>query len=323
MIEILTSGASNSVQDGGRTGHLALGVSHCGAMDRPALEAGNALLGNRPAAAAIEVAYFPFRLRFLAATAVAVTGADCAATIDGTGMPPFWARPAEAGQTLTLSRPVTNARAYVCLAGGVDVPEVMGSRSTDLKTGFGGHLGRGLLRGDRLATFGTAEGNNVLDTAGIGALPLDADMRGDTHDATVVRYLPAAEHGAFAPRSLEAFTECEWTVSREANRMGYRLDGPILTLDAKLDLLSHGIVPGTVQVPPSGQPIVQLADANTCGGYPKIATVIAADLWRLAQCPVGQKLRFAETGREEAVEALRAQQAWLTDLRKTARLLTR
>ncbi len=322
MIEILTSGALNSVQDGGRTGHLTLGVSHCGAMDRLALEAGNALLGNARDAAAIETAYFPFRLRFLADTTVAVTGADCAATIDGAPMPPWWARPAKAGQTLTLSRPIAGARAYVCLAGGLDAPEVMGSRSTDLKTGFGGHFGRGLLRGDRLATLGVSTGCHALDAAGLGASPTSYAEPPGRGAVTVLRTLPAAEHDEFEPSALSAFYGADWAVSKDANRSGYRLDGPVLRRTVSRDLLSHGIVPGTVQVPPSGQPIIQLADANTCGGYPKIATVVTADLWRLAQSPVGQTLRFLQTTRDEAVAALRTQQSWIADLRRTARLLT-
>ncbi len=141
--------------------------------------------------------------------------------------------------------------------------------------------------------------------------------------SVTVRVLPAAEHDGFDPASRAAFTGSDWEVGSEANRMGYRLSGPVLALERPVELFSHGIVPGIVQVPSNGQPIIQLADANTCGGYPKIAAVIEADLWRIAQAPVGARLRFVPTGQEAAVDALRAQAAWLADLRVTAARLLR
>lgn len=309
MIEILSNGVLNAVQDCGRRGWLSSGVSLGGAMDAPALRAANVLAGNDPDAAGIEVQLFPFRLRALSGTVVAVTGADCGATIDDVALPPWWAAPMREGQTLTLNVLRGGARAYVAFAGGIDIPAVLGSRSTDLRGGFGGHEGRALARGDRLPLAAARLAG--LDAAGWGAAP--PERRADGRSSSI-RVIPAAEHGAFTESARRAFTTSSWRVTREANRMGYRLGGPELALESPLELFSHGILPGTVQVPPSGQPIIQLADANTCGGYPKIAAVIEADLWRLAQAPAGAELRFALVDQGEAVAALREQARWLADL---------
>lgn len=298
MIEILSTGAPNSVQDPGRFGYLGAGVSQCGAMDRPALLLGNALLGNRENDAGLEIVLFPFKLRFHDQRHFALTGADCRASLDGKLLPPNWVGFASSGQTLVLNRPERGARAYITFAGGVDVPLLMGSRATDLKCAFGGFEGRGLNRGDRL---GLGAGASTSSWAGFGALPIFTP----SVEIIPLRVIAAAEHDLFVNESLAAFYAEEWLVTPEANRMGYRLSGSPLRLIQAVELFSHGIVPGTVQVPPSGQPIIQLADANTCGGYPKIATVIEADLWRLAQAPPGARLRFVHCSHAEAASAMR------------------
>lgn len=310
MIEILTTGLPNTVQDQGRPGRLASGISHGGAMDKDALAIGNFLLGNDSGAAGIEVAIFPFRLRVQVDTVVAVTGADCTILVGDRPRPVWWATTIRAGETLAIEAPRAGARSYVAFAGGIDVPPVLGSRATDVKGRFGGLEGRGLTRGDRLA-LGRTEAAAILAEGGIGAaLEERQAMAGWSAAAIDLRVLPAAEFDLFTSRSLADFNASGWTVTNESNRMGYRLSGNALALKQPVELLSHGIVPGTVQVPPSGQPIIQLADANTCGGYPKIATVIEADLWRLAQAPVGATLRFSLTTMEVSTEALRAQHRW-------------
>jgi allophanate hydrolase subunit 2 len=138
-----------------------------------------------------------------------------------------------------------------------------------------------------------------------------------------LRVVPAAQFCNFTRDAQEALYAAEWLVTPDANRMGYRFSGPSLKLAQPLELLSHGIVPGTLQVPSSGQPIVQLADANTCGGYPKIATIIEADLWRLAQTPVGAKIRFKEITRAAGIEALRDQVRQISEIRAFAALLAK
>ncbi|MGN8063391.1 biotin-dependent carboxyltransferase family protein [Ralstonia sp. 22111] len=322
MIEILSNGAPNVVQDLGRPGHMALGVSRGGAMDPVALSLANALLGNAADAAAVEICLFPFRAKFCVDTDFAVTGADCTVRLDSSVIPPWWGRSAQAGQTLVIERPKHGARAYLALRGGIDAAPVLGSKSTDLKGRFGGLEGRGLRRGDTLPLCPRpGYGERALDL-GIVPKALPAFWQELASGCVNVHALPAAEYGLFTSDAREAFEQSTYEVTPDANRVGYRLAGASLSLVAPVELLSHGIVPGTVQVPPSGQPIVQLADANTCGGYPKIATVIEADLWKLAQAPIGCRIRFSITDIDTAVSALRQQHDEQTTLRQRLALVT-
>lgn len=307
MIEILSSGAVNLIQDTGRIGHLGIGISRGGAMDLRAFRLANALAGNDENAAGIELSLFPFRLRFTRDTTFACTGALCPVELDGRPIASWWARTARAGQTLILNAPRHGARAYIAIQGGIDVPLVLGSRSTDIKIGFGGLEGRGLKRGDTLA-FCPVEHNEVLHT-GVGVVPSDLPkfFRDIATREITIRALPSVEYEQFTSDARHALVNTAYLITPDANRMGYRLSGEALFLASPLELLSHGIVPGTVQVPPSGQPIIQLADANTCGGYPKIANVISADLWKLAQAPIGTRLRFEIVTQQIAAQALQEQ----------------
>lgn len=311
MIEILTTGTANSVQDLGRFGYLDAGVSRSGAMDASALDIANRMIGNDAGAAAIEIAVFPFRVRFNHSALVAVTGADCPVSLNGNLHPAWWALPVRSGDVLELGLPRSGARAYLAVAGGIVVENVLGSAATDLKSGWGGLEGRGLRRGDRLVFTPRSVTLTALP-AGFGLDPVALGRTAsDLAETTPIRVVPGAEHQFFEASAAAAFETTPWKVTEDANRQGYRLSGAELRPTRKLELHSHGIMPGTVQVPPSGQPIIQLAEANTCGGYPKIAHVIEADLWRLGQAPVGSLLRFALVSRSEAVAALRDQRARL------------
>ncbi|AGH84641.1 MULTISPECIES: biotin-dependent carboxyltransferase family protein [Ralstonia solanacearum species complex] len=308
LIEIVRAGVLTSVQDLGRTGYRRFGVCMSGALDPLSLYVGNRLVGNRSDAAGIEFTLGHATLRFLADGLVALTGADCLATLDGAPVHAWHAFPVQRGQTLTLRVAQGGVRAYLCVAGGIDVPEMMGSRATDLKAGFGGFEGRPLRDGDRLAAL-PADRSHAPDVSG-AAIGVKAPrwtfdrMRGEL---PVMRVLPGPEYDDFLADSQAAFWESEWTLTPNSNRMGFRLQGPELVRRQLCsgDLLSHGVVPGVIQVPPSGQPIVLMADAQTTGGYPKIGTVILADQWRLAQVPLGTRIRFARATLEEA-EAARA-----------------
>jgi biotin-dependent carboxylase-like uncharacterized protein len=290
-------------------------------MDLLALSTGNALVGNEPDDAAIEISLFPFRVRFQEDLQFAVTGADCAVRLDDEVLAPWWGRTARSGQTLVIERPRRGARAYLCLAGGVSVELVMGSRSTDLKGAFGGFEGRGLRRGDSLRVEATS--TRSVRESGLGVVPagLPSFWEELSSGVVTVRVVPAAEYGHFTDSARKSFETTGYEITPDANRVGYRLSGADLPLRSPLELLSHGIVPGTIQVPPSGQPIIQLAEANTCGGYPKIATVVEADLWKLGQAPIGSRIRFVVTDVGEALEALRTQAAETTKLRKTLALM--
>jgi biotin-dependent carboxylase-like uncharacterized protein len=314
MIEVLSSGALNTVQDLGRYGYRKIGVAVAGAMDRLALAAGNLLLGNPVNCAGIEVTMFPFRVRFQADATIAITGADCAAELDGKPLLPWWTVAVRRNQVLSLSMPTRGCRAYLAVRGGIDVPLVLNSRSTDLKSKFGGRDGRSLKRGDLLALL-VPEGKSATDAGkgGYGLEPpqLALPLGGSVQGTVAVRVLPGAEYEIFPQAGHEQFWNGRWLVTPNSNRQGYRLAGPALPMSGQSELLSHGLVPGTIQVPPSGQPIIQMSDANTSGGYPKIGTVIEADMWRLAQARVADELHFVQTTVAEAVAALAAERAWL------------
>lgn len=305
MIEVMSSGALNLVQDLGRLNCMHMGVSASGAMDTPALRLANWLVGNDAGAAGLELSVFPFRMRFEGDVSFSCTGAHCRITLDDQPIPNWTKSHARAGQRLVIEGPMLGVRAYLAFEGGIDVPDILGSRSTDLKGGFGGHGGRGLKRGDHLNVSSASShiGKGVPAIAPPDRLLLKKEL---ANGCVSVRVLPAAEFGQFTEAAIEAFYSTPYEVTPQANRVGYRLKGTPLNTRQRLELRSHGIAPGTVQVPPAGQPIVQLAEANTCGGYPKIATVIESDLWRLAQTPVGCAIQFIPVTSNDGATAIRS-----------------
>ena len=322
MIEVLQTGPLNTVQDLGRFGFRNAGVTSSGAMDRLALMVGNLLVGNAEGEAALEIQTFPFRLRFERDMAVAVTGADCEARLDGRRLPPWWAMPVLSGQVLELDTPRRAARAYLCLAGGIEVEPVMGSRSTSLRGGFGGLEGRFLAANDRLPVAGAA--GPAVPQGGFGVMPpeaaLAAHFPAPVDGTLLVRAVPAGEYALFGAEAERFWTQT-WKISSHSDRTGYRLSGEPIRLASPVELRSHGVVPGVVQMPPSGEPIIQMSDANTAGGYPKMAGVIDVDLWRLGQARIGSRIRFVRSSIAEAREAERAVRAYLDDVRRTVPML--
>ncbi|RKP58549.1 biotin-dependent carboxyltransferase family protein [Pararobbsia silviterrae] len=333
MIDVIKAGVLSSVQDLGRRGHRHLGVALAGAMDPLSFEIANRLVGNPVDAAAIEITMGPVALRFTHATRIAITGTDFNATLDDAHVSSWWSLPVQAGQCLTLRAARRGMRAYVAVAGGIDVKPVLGSRSTDLKAGFGGLGGRALRDGDRLPhgpsaalardsvfspdapTFGVkAPAWSKFAEIDYTPGPPHYDGKVPVGPTIVVRVLRGHEYGDFTEASHEAFWTRDWTITPNSNRVGYRLDGPVLERGIGDELRSHAVLPGTIQVPPNGKPIVLLADAQTTGGYPKIGAVISADLWRLGQARLGSAVRFVECTRDEALEALRATQRYLTQV---------
>lgn len=303
MIELLRAGPLTTVQDLGRDSWRDRGISRCGAVDDVALSWGNLLVGNDVDAAGLEFTLGPATLRVNADCCIAVTGTDTDATLDGRPLRPWWRHRAQAGQTLKLAAPRERMRSYLSVSGGIAVPATLGSRSTDLKAGFGGLDGRALRDGDVLPLAATER----LPTRSIGMRPPEWDAS--------VRVLPGPEHGDFSEKARAAFWAADWQLTPQSNRMGYRFAGPELKRERGGELASHGVLPGVIQVPPSGQPIVLLADAQTTGGYPKIGVVIRADLWKLGQLRLGAALRFMPCTLDEARDALRRRQALLDQLR--------
>lgn len=312
MIEVIATGPQNTVQDLGRQGHRHVGVATAGAMDSLALRTGNLMLNNAPDAAALELQTFPLKVRFSADGVIALTGADGRATLDGRALLPWWALPVKAGQVLEVRHPRQGARVYLCVAGGIDVPPVMGSRCTALRGGFGGLEGRPLQAGDQLAVGQgdapamTAEGFGVQPPAQAlaEAFPSEAD------GTLALRAIPGGEAEWFGD-DLARFWAQSWKISAQSNRTGYRLAGEAIQPVRGSEMRSYGLVPGVVQVPPGGEPIVQLSDANTAGGYPKVAGVIEADLWRLGQAAIGSRIRFVEATPRDAIAAQAAIEGYL------------
>jgi biotin-dependent carboxylase-like uncharacterized protein len=312
VIELTSASVLATVQDQGRFGSLKFGVGNSGAMDQLALAAGNLLLDNAMTDAAVELQVFPMQWRFHQDMRFALTGADTRATLNGRPLPPWWVSRASRGDCLDLGRAVNGSRAYLCLPGGIDVPAVLGSRSTQLRGSFGGLDGRFLRQGDRLSAT-RHEDRGCVD---IGVVPPVCSMPLGERGLTAVRVLPASEYACYHQDSQAAFWACEWKITSQSDRYGYRLAGEPLLPKTPLEVRSHGIVPGVIQVPPGGQPIIQMRDAQPTGGYPKFGTVIEADLWRLGQAPIGTRLRFVEVTYDEAVAALADNRRWLQTVKR-------
>lgn len=317
MIEIISTPALNTVQDLGRFCARHYGVSTSGVMDSLACKIANDLVGNSENAAVIEVQMFPFAVRLLADHVMAVTGASSAVTLDGQIIPPYWTFYARAGQLLSLSVPRSGSRAYIACAGGIDVPVILGSRSTHLRSGFGGHEGRSLQVGDVLDIFP----HSPVRHQSFGVVPPDIAMPPETDNGDLVlRVIRGGDYEIFPVAMQQRFWQVSWKISHQSDRGGYRLSGPELELPAPVELRSYGLIAGIVQVPPSGIPIIQLSDANTAGGYPKIATVIDADIWRLGQARPGSTIRFREVVHKEAVAAMEPVTDYLADIRRAVAL---
>ncbi len=327
---VVRPGLLCSVQDLGRHGQRRFGICPGGALDALALTLANRLVGNADAAAGLEITLGGCELRFEAATRIALAGDDFGARLDGRPLWPHWSVPVAAGQTLRLGGAnacgaKAGVRSWLAVAGGIDVAPVLGSRSTDLKAGFGGHEGRALRRGDRLPLGAPALPPGQLARAAFGVRSprwwrapheAPAEQHGDGEDegdaaATRLRVLPGPEYEQFTAASQSRFWGEPWRITPQSNRMGSRLAGPELKRRRPADLLSSGVVPGVIQVPPSGQPIVLLGDAQTTGGYPRIGVVIEADFWKLAQAPLGGALRFVRTDADGARAARERQERYL------------
>lgn len=302
-LRVQKPGLFTTLQDGGRPGHGRWGVSPGGAMDPLALALANRLVGNSAQAAALEVTALGPELVFEEEATFAVTGADLSATLDGARVPPGQALRARAGQVLRFGARVQGARAYVAVAGGLarGARPFLGSVATDIETGLGGLSGKPLRAGDVLGL----EPQLPFEPRSVQA----GWERGD-EPRDVVRFIPEAGT-RLPPESLERFTASRFRISPRSNRVGYRLEGAPLPTESTGMQLSEPVAPGTIQLPPDGNPIVLMADRQTTGGYPRLGHVIRADVPRLAQLWLGDGVSFRAVSLEEARQALRAQQAWL------------
>jgi 5-oxoprolinase (ATP-hydrolysing) subunit C len=305
VLEIIRAGVQTTVQDAGRLNAAQWGVPQAGAADPLAYVLANGLLDNPLDAAVLEITFGGFQARFLRATDFAIAGADCAAQLDGQRLLPYSRQHASAGQVLQLHAPACGVRSYLALAGGVAVPLVLGSRSTVLAAQFGGFAGRSLQKGDVLEAF--------ADSA---VVPRPRLALAAPAWRPQIRILAGPQWGNLSPASQQSFLLQAWNVAKESNRMGMKLNGYELQLAIPIEMASQAVWSGIIQLPPNGQPIVLLADAQTTGGYPIIAQIILADLWLAGQCRAGDRVQFFLQSREQALAALRQQQAWLKQIQR-------
>lgn len=301
--DVLEPGMLTTVQDDGRWGLQHIGVPVSGAMDRQALALGNLLVGNEEGAAALEITLSGPRLAFTTDALVAVTGADMGLQVDGCDVPAWTAVLVAAGSVLSMAGSSgAGCRACLCVAGGIDVPDVLGSRSTLLQAALGGFEGRALYMGDRLHLHPLTRQVRCLEgfSCPLGLRPLYAVDE-------PVQVLPGPQADALTPGARQTFLKETWTVSNASDRMGCRLEGPRLDLKGSADVLSEVIPEGAVEVTGSGLPIVMLADRQTTGGYVKPFVIASAALGWLAQRRPGDSVRFRMCSLDDAREMLEKQ----------------
>lgn len=315
-VEIVSAGLLTTVQDGGRVGYRRYGVPRSGALDLWALRTANALVGNEPCAAGLECTLLGPELRFGTDVLFAVCGGEFGLRLDGEPVPSGRPVRAPAGSALTVGRAASGCRAYVAFAGGIDVPPALDSRSTDVRSGLGGLQGRALQPGDALPLGAPSPvGDALLRLLQAGPARWGAGLFGAAGDAAALRFVRGPEWAALAPESAAVLAAQPFAVQPASDRMGYRLHGTasLQRRGAAREMVSEPVLPGTVQLPPSGQPLLLLADGQTTGGYPRIAQVAQADLGVAAQLRPGDKVRFVEIAAAEAEALQRAR--WL-DLRR-------
>jgi len=298
-MRVIRAGMLTTVQDLGRAGHLAEGVPWGGAVDPLALRVANLLVGNPEDAPGLEITLTGPELEFSGEVWVAV----CGARFEGL---PAW-RPLRVGpgERLRFARRTHGCRAYLAVSGGIDVDPVLGGRGTCLAAGFGGFRGRALREGDAVPLAPPRRRPS-------GHWQVDGRMLPAYSAEPTVRVVPGAHAGEFGPELYSA----RFAVTPSCDRMGMRLKGPTLARSSGAELLSAAVAPGTVQVPPDGDPIVLLADAQTLGGYPRAAHAIAVDMPLLAQLAPGDGVRFVASSVAEAHALARAQERRLAVLRE-------
>lgn len=324
-LQVTQAGFLTTVQDLGRIGFREFGVSAGGALDQHALRVANLLVGNDESDAGLEITLGGLHTRFEDDRAIAWSGGEFDVRVGSTSLPSGHAAFIRAGEELIFNAPKLGCRSWLAISGGVDAPMVLGSRSTDLRGNFGGLDGRALRDRDELAlgnvrrspAFATLRrGRQTAATVQrISSWSAPHDWAHTAHEEPTLRITRGADWNRFNDVTMQRFTSDAFVVSPDSDRMGARLEGPELKRNEDVDLVSEAVAHGTIQVPPSGQPIVLLGDCQTIGGYPKIAHVITVDLPIAAQLRAGDRVRFQEVSlaaahrllfeRERALEQFR------------------
>ena len=298
-IKILDAGLLTTVQDLGRYGFQRYGVSASGVMDEYSAKIANKLVGNKVGEAVLETTLKGVQIEFLQNTAVAITGGNCDVTLNGTKIELWQSYLVNRGDILKMGICRSGLRNYLAFAGGIDVPIIMNSKSTNLKAKVGGFNGRKLMTGDILSVgVGSLETPLTLNKHYIPTYSKDIK----------VGVILGQQDDHFTEAGIKTFLNETYTVTQESDRMGIRLSsvsGATIEHKNGADIISDGITFGAIQVPGSGQPIVMMADRQTTGGYTKIGNVISSDLAKLAQATPGTKVKFVEYTLEQAVQAIK------------------
>lgn len=298
-IKILDAGLLTTVQDLGRYGFQRYGVSASGVMDEYSAKIANKLVGNKVGEAVLETTLKGVQIEFLQNTAVAITGGNCDVTLNGTKIELWQSYLVNRGDILKMGICRSGLRNYLAFAGGIDVPIIMNSKSTNLKAKVGGFNGRKLMTGDVLSVgVGSLEAPLTLNKHYIPTYSKDIK----------VGVILGQQDDHFTEAGIKTFLNETYTVTQESDRMGIRLSsvsGATIEHKNGADIISDGITFGAIQVPGSGQPIVMMADRQTTGGYTKIGNVISSDLAKLAQATPGTKVKFVEYTLEQAVQAIK------------------
>ena len=310
---VTRAGFLTSVQDLGRVGFRQFGVSIGGALDSHALRIANLLVGNDESDAGLEITLGGLQLRFAQERIVAWCGGEFDIRVGSTSLAAGHAVLLRANEEMAVNQPKTGCRAWLAISGGINVPAVLDSRSTDLRANFGGLNGRALRDGDEIALGKNSKRAqslvDLLRAQRVSSWSPPHDWSSPALRDPVLRIIRGSDWNRFNDSTHHALTTQKFSVTAEADRMGARLDGPELRRNDdiaglaaanSMDLISEAVVPGTIQVPPGGKPIVLLGDCQTIGGYPKIAHVISVDLPIAAQLRPGDRVRFREVSLTEA-----------------------
>jgi len=293
LFHVLKPGAFTTVQDLGRYGYLRYGVPISGAMDTFSHVAANLLVANHPNDACLEITLFGPELEALAETEIAITGANLTPRINNAKVPAWQTLKVYKGDVISFGTPRNGCRAYLAVRGGINVPRVLGSRATYTRGGFGGIKGRPLKKGDVIHGFGEAKRLNFRLEMPETSIP-------EYPKEYTVHVVLGPQADRFMEKGIEAFLSSVYTVTPESDRMGYRLEGPCIEHVSRADIVSDAVLPGAVQVPENEKPIIMMRDAQTTGGYAKIAVAITSDLPLLAQARPGNKVRFNKVTLAEA-----------------------
>ena len=307
-ITVLNPGLLTTVQDLGRIGYQQFGVSVSGAMDPRSTAIANLLVGNPDGEAVLECTMMGPHLQFNKDNCIAITGGDLGATLDGQSVETYRAVKVAAGQVLKFTMPKKGCRAFIAFAGGLDIPEVMGSRSTYMKAKIGGLNGRKLEKGDEI---GFRAPKTELKNMNFRSMASEFVPRPEY----TIRVVLGPQDDYFTEAGIQTFLSQVYTVTPEFDRMGCRLEGEVIAHKDGGDIISDGIAFGAIQVPSAGKPIIMLGDRQTTGGYTKIANVISVDFRILAQLKAGDKVRFEKVSIKAAQDALLTQRAALQTIR--------